>query len=375
MNTSFRSCAACALGTAIIAGTVGAATPALAAAHPSPAAATAAARQHAGAIPFTAASVSKNSDGTWTVSYTAPGVRTVSVFTGPDAAHISGAPVTGHGPSGSVTITTSAARPWVRLVPDHGAPLVVASRYLGLSGVLNARDGGGYRTTDGQWVRSGLVYRTAALTSTPSDETLLSGLGITTDYDLRTPTEIATTPDTLPAGTRYDNLNVMGVSGASVPTSVTTAAQAEQYMEQTEVSFVDEASAKTAYKALLDGMASDQGASLYHCSAGKDRTGWASAVLLTLLGVGSRTVMDDYLLSNKYYYDSPQIQAELAAMPASESAVYGEFMKVEPAYLQAGLDKVHSEYGSMYAYVTRGLGVSPATVAKLRAKFLEGAPR
>jgi protein-tyrosine phosphatase len=68
------------------------------------------------------------------------------------------------------------------------------------------------------------------------------------------------------------------------------------------------------------------------------------------------------------------VQAELAAMPPSEAAIYAKFLEVEPQYLQAGLNEVHKEYGSMYGYVTRGLGVSPATVARLREKLREGAP-
>jgi protein-tyrosine phosphatase len=205
----FRTYAAGALGAAIIAGTVGATAPAMAASHPAAAGTPASAPAHvtAGAIPFTAASVTEQTSGTWTVSYTAPGVRTVAVYVGSGDTHFSPVPVIGHGPSGSVTITTSAARPWLKLVPDHGAPLIVASRYLGLSSVLNARDAGGYRTADGQWVKSGLLYRTAALTPTSSDLSLLDSLGISTDYDLRTPGEIATTPDTVPAGASYANLN------------------------------------------------------------------------------------------------------------------------------------------------------------------------
>jgi protein-tyrosine phosphatase len=372
-----RRSATGALSALVIAGALGTSGPAMASvavAHGSGTQrASEPARLNAGVIPFTSASVTKNSNGTWTVSYAAPGVRTVAVYAGMSGSDFARTPVFGHGPSGSVTITTSAARPWAKLVPDHGAPLIVASRYLGLTGVLNARDAGGYRTTDGQWVRSGLVYRTAVLTPTASDLALLDSLGISTDYDLRTPAEIAATPDTVPAGTSYVNLNVLGDSSVSIPT-VTTPTQAEQFMEEMEADFVNLASAKAAYKALLDGIANDKGASLYHCSAGKDRTGWATAVLLTLLGVAPKAVMTDYLLSNEYYLDTPEIQAELAAMPAAESAIYEKFLAAEPGYLQAGLNAVKSEYGSMYNYVVEGLGVTPATVAKLRAKLLEGAP-
>jgi protein-tyrosine phosphatase len=166
-------------------------------------------------IPFTSASMTKNANGTWTVSYAAPGVRSVAVYVATGDSGFARMPVSGHGPAGSVTITTSAARPQVNLVPDRGAPLVVAPRYLGLSGVLNARDLGGYRTAYGQWVKYAAVYRTAALTSTGSDQALLDSLGISTVYDLRTPAEIAATPDIVPAGANWVDLNVEGDSSAS----------------------------------------------------------------------------------------------------------------------------------------------------------------
>jgi protein-tyrosine phosphatase len=375
-NRRIRRSAVGAVSALVVVGTVGAAAPAMAATHGTTAAAQAASaawRQDSRVIPFTTASVAKDADGTWTVSYTAPGVRSVAIFVGTSDRDFSRTPVFAHGSDGSVTITTSAARPWVKLVPDHGAPLVVASRYLGLTGVLNARDAGGYRTEDGQWVKSGLLYRTAALTPTASDLALLDTLHISAVYDLRTTAEIAATPDTVPAGAQWVNLNVLGDSSVSIP-AIATPAQAEQYMEEVEVDMVDSASGKAAYASLIDDIANSNGASLYHCTAGKDRTGWASAVILTLLGVDPQTVMNDYLLSNEYYLDAPQVQAELAAMPAAESAIYEKFLAVEPEYLQAGLNEVSSEYGSMYNYVTKGLGVSPATVARLRAKMLEGAP-
>lgn len=372
-----RRAALGAFGLLVVAGTAAAASPALAspaigAKGRAPRPLNAPTAQ--GAIPFTAASVDKNSDGTWTVSYSAPGVRAVRVYVGADAERFTPAPLVGPGGNGKVVIRSAASRPWVKLVADRGGALVVASRYLGLSGVLNARDAGGYRTAGGQWVRSGLVYRTAALTSTAADQQLLNRLNIVTDNDLRTTAEVTATPDTVPAGARYEHLNVMGDSVSATMPAVTSAAESEQYMTEAEAGFVDSDTAKAAYKQLFENIANDRGATLYHCTAGKDRTGWASAVLLTLLGVDAQTVMNDYLLSNTYYLNSAAIQAELAAMPAAQSAVYEPFLAVEAQYLQAGLDRVQSEYGSMFGYVTKGLGVSAATVTKLRAKLLEGAP-
>jgi hypothetical protein len=119
---------------------------------------------------------------------------------------------------------------------------------------------------------------------------------------------------------------------------------------------------------LFTTLAFTPGASLYHCSAGKDRTGWASAVLLTLLGVSSDVVMQDYLLSNTYYFNSPSVQNTLAALPPATTAIYTHLLDVEPAYLQAGLDQVKATYGSMTNYALRGLKLSPVTLALLRAK-------
>jgi protein-tyrosine phosphatase len=378
MNASYRSSVPrrAAVGMAAAVTVIGSAVtaPAVAAPATHDAAGRITAPASHGAIPFTAVDVAAgDTAGSWTVSVAAPGVDRVRVFVGDSARSTGGKPVTlklGHG-AGSVTVSSDAVRPWVKLVPDHGAPLTVAARHLDVDGVLNFRDIGGYRTTDGRWVRDGLVYRTAALTATGKGAALLDRLGITGDYDLRTTGEITAAPDTVPAGARYRNLDVMGDGNASMP-QVTTPEQMRQYMRDIEPQLVDSGSAKAGFRSLVEGLTSDKGAGLYHCTAGKDRTGWATAVLLTLLGVDRTTVMDDYLLSNRYYFEAPETQAQLAALPEAQRAVYTEAFKVDASYLQAGLDRVGQEYGSMYGYVTKGLGVSPATVARLKAKMLTG---
>ncbi|HTJ71176.1 MAG TPA: tyrosine-protein phosphatase [Actinospica sp.] len=77
----------------------------------------------------------------------------------------------------------------------------------------------------------------------------------------------------------------------------------------------------------------------------------------------------DYLLGNTYYFDSAAVQAELKAMPAAEAGIYTPMPEVEASYLQAGSDQVKAGYGSMYAYAVKGLGLSPRTIAELRAKL------
>jgi protein-tyrosine phosphatase len=94
---------------------------------------------------------------------------------------------------------TAAYGDWIRLVPTVGEPLVLTVRDLGLASDPNLRDIGGYRTTDGQWVRMGVVYRSQALSLSPADLAVVDNLGITADYDLRTTEEIAESPDVVPA--------------------------------------------------------------------------------------------------------------------------------------------------------------------------------
>jgi protein-tyrosine phosphatase len=155
-----------------------------------------------------------------------------------------------------------------------------------------------------------------------------------------TPSAFTLFPPPIGVCADYANLNVIGDTTSTSISGVTSAAQAEAYMQEGERAFVTSPTAQAAFKALLTGIADGDGAEFYHCTAGKDRTGWATAVILTLLGVPQSTVMQDYLLSNTYYLDSPAVQAMLAAMPSAEAAVYTPFMEVEPSYLQAGFDQV-----------------------------------
>lgn len=257
---------------------------------------------------------------------------------------------------------------------DAGSSLKATTRVLGFASAPNFRDVGGYRTTDGRWVRYGVVYRSPALALNDADLIMASGLGITGDFDLRTTAEAAAIPDVALPGAEYVHLNVLGDAGDVTLQAVSSRDHAVAVMLATQRSFVDADTAKAAYSELFTRLATDQGASVYHCTAGKDRTGWATAVLLTLLGVSRETVMQDYLLSNSYYLNSPTVQAQLMALPSGKRAIDRRFMAVYPAYLQASLDRVEEKYGSMEAYAKQGLGLAPDLILQLRNKLLVREP-
>lgn len=124
-----------------------------------------------------------------------------------------------------------------------------------------------------------------------------------------------------------------------------------------------------AYSALFHLLAQDtDGAALFYCTAGKDRTGWAAAVLLALLGVPKETVYRDYLLSNGYRSN------EIAAGIGTRGAAFAPLERVAPEYLDAAFDEVDRRYGSFDNYPREGLGLDEKTLTNLKNKFLQSGP-
>jgi protein-tyrosine phosphatase len=331
-------------------------------------------------IPFTAATVTENADGSYTVSWTATGLSHVTVYAGSTETRIDYRhAVARGGASGSVTIAASAIpaagaskdRQWFRLVPSRGEGLTLADRSLHLASAPNFRDAGGYRTADGSWVKMGVVYRSGDISKlSAADLAELQRLGIHTIYDLRTDAEVAAAPDQVPAGATDTQENILGAASTS-GFSPTSPAAATEEMIQAEVIMVDASTAQSGYHNVLTGIADrkDQ-AVVYHCTAGKDRTGWASAVLLTALGVPQATVEADYLASNTY--NAASNAAELASLPPAYQAIYQPLLAVEPAYLASGFNTVTAQYGTFDNYLSKGLGLDAKTLRKLRAELLVG---
>ena len=245
-----------------------------------------------------------------------------------------------------------------------------------LKGMDNFRDVAGtttaYSTAHDGTMRAGVFYRANAVTPTAADLAILNGLGIKAVYDLRTPSEIAATPDTMISGATYQNIDIIGstTSGANITTvSFKSAADAIAMMEQTNRAFVSDAGMRGQFNKLFNELATTDGAQLFHCTAGKDRTGWTAAVLQSIAGVDNATIMANYLATNDY--TAARVAATLKAMPASMASVYAPLLGVQASYLQAGLDEVTTEYGSMDNYLKQGLGLSQETIYVLRGKLVE----
>ncbi|MDG4858864.1 tyrosine-protein phosphatase [Streptomyces sp. T-3] len=319
------------------------------------------------AIPFKAAEVTADDDGSYRITWNAPGTRHVQIR--------ANGRVVAEGPGrGSATVRglPAADRQWFDLVPNCGGSLRLADRLVKLSGTVNFRDAGGYRTASGQWVKMGEVYRSDALDKLTADDLAkLRRLGIRTVFDLRMEKERTDAPDRVPSGARHVVADVFAGSPAFA-TMPKTAAEAEQAMIDAEKVMVSGEGAKSAYTKVFQGFedTDPNSAVLFHCTAGKDRTGWADAALLTALGVPRGTVMADYLASNDYRRAANE--AALAHLPAEQAKVYKPLLDVRAEYLDSGFAEVQNSYGSFRTYLNKGLGIDGRELRDLKRDLLIG---
>jgi protein-tyrosine phosphatase len=333
-------------------------------------------------IPFRTAEVLSADGRSFVVTWSAPAAAgRVAVYarSTPDLDLSSGAGrrVGEAGPAGRLRVDDlpPAPRWYFELRPERGAPLVVADRSLHLRSAPNFRDVGGYRTLDGRWVRMGQAYRSDQLDRlSDADLAKIASLKPALVVDLRTDAERRSGPDRTPPSATPLVADVMASFQPDMAAVMRIKApqDAIAFMTKANRQFVSGTSALTAYATLLDRLDGADGVVVYHCTAGKDRTGWASAVLLTMLGAPRENIMADYLASNAYLADKNK--ATLATLPPDRVAAFEPMLTVRPDYLEAAFAEVQTRYGSFDRYLSQGLGLDATALANLRSRFLVGAP-
>jgi len=251
------------------------------------------------------------------------------------------------------------------------APTVETPR---LASVDNFRDvaGPGYTNTLGLRLNTGVFYRANAITPTDADLATLGSLGLSAIYDLRTNEEVAQKPDRPVDGAEYVRIPILSGDLAAGVAKLKTPDDARRFMQDMNRSFVTDPAARAGFAQLLTDLADTSGPQLYHCTAGKDRTGWTSALLLGIAGASRETVMDDYLLTNEYSAASIErtYQGITATQGQAVADVYRPLLGVDASYLQAGLDELKAQYGTLENYLHTGLGLSQTTIGKLALKLL-----
>jgi protein-tyrosine phosphatase len=264
----------------------------------------------------------------------------------------------------------------------HWAP----SRHVALDGAVNVRDIGGYRTSNGLQVARGRLFRGDALSQlTGPDLERLDRVGLRTVIDFRTPGEVLLSgADRLPSGVEFVSLPVSGGDLGAVYELIASGdhqqqrrelgdGRAAEFMVELNRGFVTDPRQREAFGAALRLVCSAGRLSLlYHCSGGKDRAGWMTAIVLTALGVPRELVLRDYLLSNDFHRTEYQkLRFDLVKTGiVADPDLLRPIMEQSATYLGAAFEEADRRYGSFGRFVTRGLEVSDAMLGELRRSLL-----
>lgn len=244
---------------------------------------------------------------------------------------------------------------------------------LGITSIPNLRDMGGYKTADGNTVMKGLIYRSNQLFEISSEDMIsFAKLGIKSDFDLRTNSERTAKPDELPTGVNNIWLDVLADDSTSGPAVLIRLlanpdsaqnqlgdGKVEDMFKDAYRQFINLESAQTSFKKLFEELGKEEKLpALFHCTTGKDRTGWAAAVLLTILDVPKETVIEDYLLSNKYLLTFYKKLIDHYENSGVDRALPEAILGVKEEYIEAAFEEVDKKYGSMEKYISDGLNIT-----------------
>lgn len=260
----------------------------------------------------------------------------------------------------------------VPLTPLHAESV---ARFVRIEGAQNFRDVGGYRTREGRTVRHGLLFRSGTLGGLSAEgQDRLARLRPVAIVDLRTTQERshdlnASWLRARPGYWSRDYGMSLGEMGRMLgdPSKLTadrmrammTGAYRTMYKEQAP-----------AYRVLFSRLIEGRGPVVLNCTAGKDRTGIGTALVLTALGVPYETVRQDFLLSNAGIDPARlagTISSPLASLPPE---VIAPLLGVEGPYLDAAFDQIQKDYGSVEAFLARELAIGPREIARLRRRML-----
>ena len=260
-------------------------------------------------------------------------------------------------------LSSAAAKP----APAHPAP----GTQLAFAGGNNFRELGGYLADEGKHVRWGQIYRgipTGKLTG-EADRRLLDSLGLRLILDLRSSGEAKKEPDYVPDGARLVQIcGLCAEDGAEIafaPGDIEKLMQtAEEGESISQRLYRRMLTGNKAFKELFRALEAGETPILFHCSAGKDRTGVAAMLILLALGASDEVICADFEQTNACR------KAEIAADPACRMRYYA-MAGVDPAAAPFVLDTIRREFGSAENYLETEYGLTPARLMRLRRMYLE----
>ncbi|MDF2433363.1 MAG: protein-tyrosine phosphatase [Mucilaginibacter sp.] len=251
-----------------------------------------------------------------------------------------------------------------------------AKRHIVLQGAANFRDLGGYTTTDGHHVKWGKIYRSADISKlTEADLDLLKKLNINYDVDLRGHQESAQASDKLNPGTDY----ILCPAGSDSLSTMMKGMILAKGVAGGDSVIINDFYSKTTYlgdryRPFFGKLLSlpDNQSLVFHCTAGKDRTGIGAALLLYILGVPYKTIVEDYTATNYYRKDENKKAIDgMVKYMHIDKDVAGEMMLAKKEYLDAAFAAIIKRYGSVDAFLRTQIGLDDRKIQHLKAAYLE----
>ena len=241
------------------------------------------------------------------------------------------------------------------------------SRHLNLQGASNFRDLGGYAAQDGRTVRWRQLFRSNHLGHlTEDDIKAVRGLGVKSAFDFRGADErkaATCVVEEIKVHSLPIEPTVVAALRARLQARALSSGDALEIMRESYRGYVRLNT--HSFRELFAKLIEDSAPLVIHCTAGKDRTGFAVALLLNALGVSENVISEDYLLTNRFYRRDPNSAPDL---PTDVRQAIGS---VDASFLAAGFEAVTTQYGDLESYFRDGLGLGVRERAELKGRYLQ----
>jgi protein-tyrosine phosphatase len=257
--------------------------------------------------------------------------------------------------------------------------LMMTSRLVPLHGGINFRDLGGYGTEDGREVRWRTLFRCGHLSNlTAQDLQALASWRVTHIHDFRRPDEQQRNPSQ-PLNARFYADYAISIGSLSrfweyLGSEQLSAETAHQLVVGAYRACIDDVAPH--YSRMFQALLANEGnATIFHCAAGKDRTGMAAALILSALGVPREVVVEDYLLTQEYFdtgslLETVEQHLRNAKVERWERSWLLPYCGVHRDNIEAFFEGVEAGYGSVAGYMQRALGLSGKDLAELQRIYL-----